>query len=296
MSENKDKTGAEVTQSPPAIPRGAYLFLGMPGAGKTVFFTIMCRLLQQEGLKNGAFNFEFIPGGLDPQNANSTRDYIVNNWDCIEQRRWPGKTSANQKVAKHCVNPYVCELSHKRNFLWPKKYTICNIDYPGESFRAAFSPHGTYDGASDSVRNIALLLKSAVDHAKGVFLLIDAENIFNADDKEKNDIDNRLGALFRYIRDKNRSVRVAVVFNKMELFDISKDPEESVYKVFTEKYSNACAAMQLLSSYSVFFAYPFGKIDRTADGDVIPPESREPKNMLEIAEWIFDVKKGTLKS
>lgn len=276
-------------------PRGTYMFLGMRGCGKTTFFTAMCKLLQHKGNNSEHFKFEFIPRSIDLPGANSTYDYITYNWDCIEKQYWPAKTEENKKVLKDCQLPYMCELTQKRSFLWDKKYTICNIDYPGEAFRAAFSPNGTYDGASDVIRNMATLLKLTVKDAKGIFLLIDAESILNVNDEEKNDIDNRLSALFRHIREQFFQPRVAVIFNKMELYNYHGADKE-VLNEFMNRFSNAYTAMQKMANKAIFFAYPFGKLHYTEEGYPIPPKHRKPKNILEIAEWVFDMGKGTLTS
>lgn len=276
-------------------PRGTYTFLGTIGCGKTVFFTVMCKLLQDKGNDSNDFKFEFIPRCIDPPGANSTYDYITRNLDAIENQKWPDKTGASLTVQQHCLHPYMCELTQKRSFIWDKKYTICNIDYPGEAFRAAFSPNGTYDGVDDRIRNMGMLLKLTVKDAKGIFLLIDAESIFNANDTEKNDIDNRLSALFRHIREQFFQPRVAVIFNKLELFNYS-GADKDVHDKFKKRFSNAYTALQKLANKEIFFAYSFGKLDYTENGVPIPPKNREPKNILEIAEWVFDMKKGALTS
>lgn len=290
---NNQKSGNQNKIIP---PRGTYMFLGMKGCGKTTFFTAMCKLLQYKGNNSEHFKFEFIPRSIDPKGDNSTFNYITYNWDRIEKQSWPAKTETNKQAQKDCLHPYTCELTQKRSFMWDKKYTICNIDYPGEAFRAAFSPNGTYDGANDDIRNMATMLKLTVNYAKGIFLLIDAESIFNVNDEEKNDIDNRLSALFRHIREQFFEPRVAVIFNKMELYNYPR-ADNDVHDKFKNRFSNAYTAMQKMSNKAIFFAYPFGKLDYRGDnGTPIPPKHREPKNILEIAEWVFDMKKGTLTS
>ena len=287
---NNGKKGTKIT-----APRGTYMFLGMSKCGKTTFFVVMCKLLQDKGNNSNHFKFEFIPRSIDPKGANSTYDYITKNWDSIVKQYWPNKSVSGKKSIERCLHPYMCELTRKRSFMWDKKYTICNIDYPGEAFRAAFSPNGTYDGANDDIRNMAMLLNLSVKDAKGIFLLIDAESIFNVDDEEKNDIDNRLSALFRHIREQVFQPRVAVIFNKMELFNYPGADKE-VLNEFINRFSNAYTAMQKMANKAIFFAYPFGKLDYTENGVPIPPKNREPKNILEIAEWVFDMKKGALTS
>ncbi len=290
---NNQKSGNQNKIIP---PRGTYMFLGMIGCGKTTFFAAMCKLLQDKGNNSNHFKFEFIPRSIDPKGANSTYDYITQNWNYIKKQSWPPKTGASKKVQLNCLHPYMCELTQKRSFMWDKKYTICNIDYPGEAFRAAFSPNGTYDGASDEIRNMATMLKLTVNYAKGIFLLIDAESIFNVNDEVENDIDNRLSALFRHIREQFFQPRVAVIFNKMELFNYP-GADNDVLNRFINRFSNAYTAMQKMSNKAIFFAYPLGKLDYTEDnGTPIPPKHREPRNILEIAEWVFDMKKGALTS
>ena len=289
---NNQKSGNQNKIIP---PRGTYMFLGMKGCGKTTFFTAMCKLLQHKGNNSEHFKFEFIPRRIDHPGANSTYDYITYNWDGIEKQYWPDKTDSSKKVQQHCLHPYMCELTQKRSFMWDKRYTICNIDYPGEAFRAAFSPNGTYDGADDNIRNIATLLKLTVKDAKGIFLLIDAQSILTANDDEKNNIDKRLSALFRHIREQFFEPRVAVIFNKMELYNYP-GADNDVHNEFKNRFSNAYTAMQKMSNKAIFFAYPFGKLDYREDGTPIPPRHREPKNILEIAEWVFDIGKGTLTS
>ncbi len=290
---NNQKSGNQNKIIP---PRGTYMFLGMIGCGKTTFFAAMCKLLQDKGNNSNHFKFEFIPRSIDPKGANSTYDYITQNWNDIKKQSWPPKTGGCKKIQQNCLHPYMCELTQKRSFMWDKKYTICNIDYPGEAFRAAFSPNGTYDGACDEIRNMATMLKLTVNYAKGIFLLIDAESIFNVNDEVENDIDNRLSALFRHIREQFFQPRVAVIFNKMELFNYP-GADNDVLNRFINRFSNAYTAMQKMSNKAIFFAYPFGKLDYTEDnGTPIPPKHREPRNILEIAEWVFDMKKGALTS
>lgn len=268
-------------------PRGAYLFLGMEESGKTVFFTSLCDLLQREGNNNPDFKFEFIPCDNDKPGQNSTDDYIRANLRKIRNQEWPDKTDVGERMKERSLTPYTCVLSVPGFLFGTNRYTMSYIDYPGEAFRSAFSPDGNYKGATEQVRNIGSLLRGTTNKAKGIFLLIDAEAVMNAD-ADKKDIMNRIwGTMFLTIRQNNPGAKVALIFNKMELFNYP-GAERDVLQRFKDDFSNAYTAYELLRNKKHYFVQPLGSIDTEADGRTVPPKERTPKNMLEVAEWMFN--------
>lgn len=279
------------------VPRGSYLFLGMPESGKTVFFTMLCNILQRKGNEDSRFIFEYIPRKNDCAGSNSTYQYINSNLNCIKEQKWPHKTATDDKTLEVAQNPYICELSIARRFLcipWKNSYSLCYIDYPGEAFQSAFCPNGEYEGVTDKIKNFGYLLRNTVNMSKGVFLIIDVQIFTNLNANEKAFIEERLSSFFLHVRKNNPSLRVAIVFNKMELCGFSNQ-EEEVQNQFQNQFSNAYAAMKQLQNKKMFFVYPFGQVETDSKGNTIPPKQPyAERNIESVAEWIFNIKSGSL--
>ena len=180
-------------------------------------------------------------------------------------------------------------MEHK--YFYRRAVITCH-DYPGEAFEAAFVVNDylipdKIKAASRIGDDIALGffrdaddMKSQIKKAKGIFLVIDAEELLNGRDEEKNrDV---LTRLVQYIRHSNRNIKLAVIFNKLELLG---GPQTGLIAKIKKDYSNAYA--YLPHNHRFFYVYPLGSVDTAEDGAIIPPKRLHPRGILAPIRWMI---------
>ena len=245
-----------------------YLFLGLPKSGKTTYFALMAHHLQLEANITQKYKFRYLPTVVD-DGEKQKFEYITSNFieDCIsrlQKQRWPKKTQ-----------DYECEYSFE---LVDKSRTvrIDYHDYPGEAFEEAF-----YATENTDFQSAANDIQDRIKKASGVFLTIDAEALFNEQDRLK--FVRSVSGLFQWINYYKPKVKLAIIFTKLELFLPAKCDCE---KILRERYGNIYA--NLPSNHKFFYAYPLGNIEIKDDGNTYPPQEITPKNLLEPVEWMIN--------
>jgi hypothetical protein len=89
-------------------------------------------------------------------------------------------------------------------------------------------------------------------------------------------------SLFQLIEDHNKNTKLAIVFDKLELF--GKEAPDFMKK-FRNCYPNAYA---FLPKHTKFFnVYPLGEVLTTDNGDVIPPTTLRPRAVLDPVRWMI---------
>ena len=182
-----------------------YLFLGMPGSGKTTYFSIMANHLQQLANRTKNLSFDFLPSDINGEEVDITQDFIDDCISRLEHRKWPKKTQYENRAYSFLLT--------KKSWLWREKNRIDYFDYPGDAFDAAFGDSCYYTEGSIQ---IGKEVKENVKKAKGVFLILDSNEVFNCTDKMK--YGKTMTRLFRCIQENNKKVKLAIIFNKLELF------------------------------------------------------------------------------
>ena len=261
-----------------------YLFLGLPKSGKTTYFSLMAHYLQDFANQKEHLRFLCLPTRIvDEETGQELYDDITSDFidDCvsrIKEQRWPLKTLDYEYGYSFELDIY--HMFKGKPVL--QKYTyrkeiIDYHDYPGEAFEAAF---GVEDNPSPEMAKIADDMKEKVKKAKGLFLILDAEALFNGTDDIK--YKKTLKRLFEYIKDCNPNVKLSIIFNKLELFH--GYAPDFVEKIKTD-YSYAYAYLPY--NHKFFNVYPLGSVWISDDGTTFPPKKLESQNILEPVEWMI---------
>ena len=289
-----------------------YVFLGLHGSGKTTYFVLMAKYLQERGNDTKLYKFRYLPalspsneGGSVDSNANavgtespdvaahdsesregpSTSDYIAEQIERVENQEWPDKTVT-------FAGEYRCELQRNRRILGhniphvEKTVTISYSDFTGDAFESSFGrKNGNIKESEDGE------ICDGIEKAKGIFLIIDAEQMFNK--ARSNELNQMLSKLITKINGQKK--KLAIVFSKVDLFfgvEFFAD-KEILKNIFTETYGNAFAHLdEKLVSYEFFPVKSFTKIDIPDDGsNPRPPTDYEfDESLLGPIEWMTGFK------
>lgn len=269
-----------------------YLFLGLPKSGKSTFFSLMAHYLQKTANESENLKFQFLETEYEDKETHEVfREDITSDFidDCISRmknQRWPRKTEDYEAGYSFKLIEYLTVFG-KHDFL-SSESVIDYHDYPGEAFEAAF---GVAENPPEHILRAAQDMKERVGRTDGLFLIIDAEMLFMDFYADAKDVKS-ITSLFRLISRVNPSLKLAIIFNKLELFkDVNSDAEQiNFVKIFREKCSNAFA--HLPKNYRFFDnVYPLGNVAINEEGEAIPPRQINPKNILEPVKWMlgFDV-------
>ena len=156
-------------------------------------------------------------------------------------------------------------------------------DYSGEAFEAAF---GIPKENTEQTERDAADMRERIKTALGIFLVLDADKIFNG--INKNESRKNLERLFKFVRDTNPQIKLAVIFNKLELFP-SKDNETIDFEnMFRNEYGNAYSYLSFLK-YRFFCVYPLGEVETDENGNIVPPKELSPRNDLEPIQWMLNM-------
>ena len=261
-----------------------YLFLGLPKSGKTTYFSLMAQYLQDVANHTKHLRFLYLPTKIVNNETNEeTYDEITSDFidDCIariKKQRWPRKTDDYEVGYSFELDKFFSLFGQpilQRYFY--RKAVIDYHDYPGEAFEVAF---GVGDNPPPAMLKAAEDMKTRIKTAIGLFLVLDADALFNGHDKKK--YRTTLSRLFQYIRNSNRDIKVAIIFNKLELF-AGREPD-FILKIRRD-YSNAYA--YLPHNHKFFRVYPLGGVDTAEDGAILPPKKISPQMILEPVKWMI---------
>ena len=244
-----------------------YLLLGVPRSGKTTYFCSIAEHLQKLAISSGRFGFKFCD--------NHTSRFINKQMKLLRNDDWPEKTPKKDK------EDYRFQLDYEKKILGIKFYTeivdISYHDYPGEAFSEFCSddPSGRYD---DDIKD----LESKTASAKGIFLMLDVEEIFNQKNVEESQ--EALVALIQKLK-KNKKIKLALIFNKIEL--IPNYSHDKYMKKFKSLYGNAYQWLRGVE-HKFFSVYTLGGECRIRhDGEIIPPKELHPKSILKPVNWMI---------
>lgn len=261
-----------------------YLFLGLPKSGKTTYFSLMVRCLQDFANDTNYLKFKYLPTITREEDGNkqyedTTTKFIDDCIDKVRNQRWPVKTQDYDAGYSFELDKFytICDSPILQDYIY-RKAEISYHDYPGEAFEVAFNAakNPDFDKAAESI-------KERIINAKGIFFILDAEAMFNGSDRK---VLNTTGTeLFRFITESNSKVKLAIIFNKLESF-----PREAQYKPdFIAMLKKNCGNLYAhLPRNHKFFddVYPLGSVDIKEDGMSYPPKVLSPKNILEPIKWM----------
>jgi len=274
-----------------------YLFLGLPKSGKTTYFSLMANHLQQlANKKENKLYFKYLPTMI-PDNSQDgaegnifktedlASDFIDDCMNRLSNQRWPKKTVYKSSKG----NSYSFELGKRYWFFkygirigW-NRFIIDYHDYSGEAFDVAFGRADGMDAITQAIMDEANDMKERIMTADGIFLILDSNELFNGVETSK--YGKIIVNLLRYIQEKAKTnIKLAVIFNKLELFDGVKINFKSRVR---KQYGNAYAYLGSLN-YRFFDVYPLGKIVTNEDGGIVPPPKIIPRNILDPVRWMIE--------
>ncbi len=238
-----------------------YMFLGLPGTGKTTFFCSMADYLQE--VTNSQKNIS-----LQVKNK-VTQNYIEEAMNKLRHQEWPDKTQ--NKLSEDLKLSLMVGSSGNYDFVFH--------DYPGEAFYEAFIDDGEGNFAED-----ANDLKKRLTSTSGIFLLLSVESLLN--DEEYNIRSNVIGEMLRFISKNNREAKIAILFSKVELC-YEYDHDEMVKKFF-KQYKIVAGWIKSFEKRCKFFTVkPLGHpCVINEEGKCVPPPEIYSEGLREPIEWI----------
>lgn len=260
-----------------------YLFLGLPKSGKTTYFSLMAQRLQDTANRTKNIKFLYLPTQITDKSGEIKQEGITSDFiaDCIsrvKKAKWPRKTQDYEVGYSFELDKYFSLFGKPvlQKYFY-KKTVVDYHDYPGEAFEVAF---GVIDNPTPEIKNAADDMKEKIASASGLFLILDADNLFNGTDSEKQRI--TLTKLFQCIKNSNPDIKLAIIFNKLELFYGNTPNLETMLR---KNYSNAYAYLPY--NHKFFYVYPLGTVVTGDDGGIYPPKTLSPKNILDPVKWMI---------
>ena len=180
-----------------------YLFLGLPKSGKTTYFSLMAQHLQDVANRTKHLKFLYLPTKIvNKETGKEFYDQITSDFidDCIsriKKQRWPLKTEDYETGYSFELDKFF--MFRGKPVLQKYFYRQAVIDYhdyPGEAFEVAFSKG---DNPTPDMLKAAENMKFRIQKARGLFLILDAEALFNGTDNKK--YKTTLESLFQYIKE-----------------------------------------------------------------------------------------------
>ena len=250
-----------------------FLFLGLPGSGKTTCLALLLKELQVTGNISNEYMVHFyseIKKGKQglPYFKHQTSDYVEDIISQLDQQKWPAPTE----------HFHTCKIKYtykgKKTESEEINRDIEFIDCPGKAFASAFCSEYAID---DVMAEQAHQLKDMIPKAKQIFLFVDANEVFNK--RDLRNLRQSFEGLFEYLRylygDYILS-KISIIINKLELLE-GNVPD--FLPLFCTKFSNA---YQLISrdkkeydNIKAFYIKTLGSIEFNSDGTILPPKERE---------------------
>ena len=281
--------------------------LGLPKHGKTVFFVTACNELSKAIAKQDKMNFEY-----SSLNGGNTTGFVYSSLSKLNNQEWPDKTTESPGYA--CV----LTTSHLLGLVSLTR-TINYFDYAGEAYDYAFGI-GQGRNINSMFKEQADQLMKVVSLAPCVFVVIDAEKMYNRDEDDLVMMSNlielirgrRLTAEQASILKQNSAFprfsqvktgikfacKIGIIINKLELVPqdgriLDKGSSLSgqaikLERVFAERYSNAYAWLRQ-GEYRFFPVWTVGKIEKNNEGGAIPAKPRSPRGLLAPFEWMLGI-------
>lgn len=258
-----------------------YLFLGLPGSGKSTYFTLMMRHFIKVTGQMKTINV--FPKTLKAPNdliqtGKEATNFLHDNAMKIARQEWPDKTQPEQPKG------YAFEIKRDYEFLGISTKVFFNFqeyiaffDYSGEAFQGLEEDTLPYKESND-------ILQQARD-AAGIFLMIDAEALFNGMMSYSDSLGNAVTRLWNEIADTNPSIKIAFVFTKLEKCQgLSCSSLPKMLKNIHPVIGN------ISCEHNFFYdVLPLGDIDINSDGEFIPPKKLHTRKLLEPIRWMLDL-------
>lgn len=251
----------------------SFVFVGPPGAGKTVYFMCAIDRLTRNLLER------------------SSKEVTLRTEDAVTLRRhtralaemrsgnWPDKSFESVEL--------FFILERTTAFLgiplWTQTEKLVYHDYPGEVFDAAFG-----GDQSDSLHysEDAGRLRTEISNASGLFLIIDTTYLFDGVDDIYYE---KLFSLLKFIDTGQKRRRIAVIFTKKDIFASHQSLEPM--KMLQERYPNAWVLLKNWKA-KYFFVSAVANPYLDENGSLSPPNGYDTTNsegLIEPLAWALDL-------
>ena len=272
-----------ITKNLMSAPEKQWYFLGLPGSGKTTYFSILINRLQQLSLANSS-GTKYILRSLrhsvtETKKARSNRKEgnqieLAEAIQRLMNQAWPNKTEyAN-------AGCYEFEFSPSANApVQFRPYHLYFNDYGGEDFQSAMDPNWK---PQPNAMSGALAIRDSLRKATGYFLLLDVDTLLNDDVRSTQEVNQTLTQFFTEVRVHAKKTPVAILFAKAELCYGTLCKDELI-EVLNRKFPDAMHQQTDIENVSYFMVNSLGELYTSNDVDFsallsLPP--RQARNSL----------------
>jgi hypothetical protein len=255
------------------------VLVGLPNSGKTVFFITMINQLQRR-LSSKECKYSII------SNSRSGSNLGDRFFKTIRKGAWPDKTEtgADDKAI------FSYRIILEDNMVMTQLRDIDYLDYPGEAYQIAFGDHTKLSDPNNNIKETygddADKIKSHINDAYGVFVIIDSEKLFEEDNELFNDIVWGLSDKLS----KSKVKKVALVFTKTDMCP-SKEKEDLI-QILNDQNPDTLNQLQRIDFESFMVSAVEAEVN--LDGILVPIKDYSPekhsKGVLEPIKWMLNLK------
>lgn len=253
------------------------LFLGLPGAGKTVLFCSAMDLLQR------TFNEECGDDSLVYEQQSTDRFINETIRVYLKNQKWPPNTQGRE------VHEVSININKKKNMLIYK-------DYGGEAFLNVFkeskeNKKSTEEGV-DIQKEVGAELLEDIEDSSDLIIVLDAAELFDNTNKNLSDC---LFNILKTIDTAQFKGKIALVFAKGDV--IENREKLSVRKAFMDQQPNSYSRIRGRGNIEIFLVSAVKTVINN-DGKRVPPMGyttmKDSENVVAPFYWLFGLEKRSL--
>lgn len=238
---------------------GNIVMLGLPKAGKTVYFSVSMRLLQNLfNVRNDKSSIIFNTALTDNMVTS-----VLENLKFKGANGWPPST-----VAREVHNVSITYNDKHKNLYFK--------DYAGETFMSAFSSPVILKDVKSKKMQLEPDVKELIcglEFNQGIMLIIDSTFLFGCPDQT---LSNCLFNILLNIEQAKFTGKLALIITKCDM--IKNIKEISVEDLFRTKQPNSFARLKNMKCEHKFFTVAAVECIIDDNGEYVPPKNYTPEN------------------